>query len=178
MDPAVVDQPALSVLRGDWIDAAEKHAIVRLCEEALADDFGRLFVRRPGSVHVLAHLGEHLVGHACWVPRRLSVGTALDLKAAWIEAVAVRPAQQRRGVGHAVMRRLAGEIRGFDVGALTAAVVPFYERLGWERWRGPTIVDLGDGGQSAHEPLMILRLPHTPRIPPEAPLTVGPRHSS
>lgn len=33
----------------------------------------------------------------------------------------------------------------YDMGALGTALFGFYERLGWERWRGPTYVRRSDG---------------------------------
>jgi aminoglycoside 2'-N-acetyltransferase I len=35
--------------------------------------------------------------------------------------------------------------RDFQLGALSTGVQYYYERLGWERWRGPTYVDSPSG---------------------------------
>ena len=48
----------------------------------------------------------------------------------------------------------------FDVGALSTDRPGFYERLGWERWRGPSFVlDAGERRRTADEDdgLLVLR---------------------
>lgn len=120
----------------------------------------------------LAHAlgGEHVVvrdidgrwrAHAAVVPRVLHIG-ALELTAGYVEAVAVLPEAQASGLGSRVMAE-AGRIVGerYDIGALSTGDPEFYERLGWECWRGPSwVIDSGgvrrrtedeDGG------IMILR---------------------
>ena len=64
----------------------------------------------------------------------------------YVEAVAVATAQQRHGLGTAIMRR-ANEIiqEQFELGALSTGKWAFYARLGWERWSGPTWVRHPDG---------------------------------
>jgi aminoglycoside 2'-N-acetyltransferase I len=44
------------------------------------------------------------------------------------------------------MTEVAGVLhREFDVGVLSTGRYAFYERLGWERWAGPTAVRQTDG---------------------------------
>ena len=90
------------------------------------------------------------------------------------------PARQRTGLGTAVMRVL-GEViaREFELGALSTGEWHFYERLGWERWRGPTWVR-HPHGQLERSPddddsLMILRTPTSPSIDLFAPMTCDAR---
>lgn len=168
----------VGVVRGGELDPAQQADIIRLCEEAVGDDFGRLFRRRPGAVHVVARVAGLLVGHACWVPRRLEPDGSGPLRAAWVEAVATRPSHQGQGVGRALMRRVADEIQDYDLGALTAAVVPFYERLGWEAWRGVATLRT-DGGppRSPGEPVMILRVRGTPPLDLDARLAIEGREA-
>ena len=71
--------------------------------------------------------------------RRLLHG-ASALRAGYVEAVGVHPDARRRGHGAAIMRALERVIRGaYDLGALGATdeAISLYERVGWQRWRGP-----------------------------------------
>lgn len=64
--------------------------------------------------------------------------------------VAIDPAWQGRGVGSAIATQLAQETATYQLRALTTIRVTFYERLGWQRWRGPFTVQGTDG---PHNPL-------------------------
>ena len=73
------------------------------------------------------------------------------------------------------MRRLASSIDDYEVGCLqTDAAVTFYERLGWELWRGPLAGRTEDGLVPTPEQhgVMVLRLPATPRLDLDALLTI------
>jgi len=110
--------------------------------------------------------------HACWVERGLQpIGLPL-LHTAYIEAVATLPEWQRQGYGKLAMARVAGEIVGYDLGALSPAAAAFYERLGWEHWRGPTAIRTDTGLlPTPEEEIMILRLPQTPPLDLDAPIS-------
>jgi len=57
----------------------------------------------------------------------------------------VAEGRRRSGLGTLVMMRIADVIRQhMQMGALSTGHHRFYERLGWERWRGPTYVREGD----------------------------------
>jgi aminoglycoside 2'-N-acetyltransferase I len=118
---------------------------------------------------------EGVVAHASVVPRMLDVG-GRRLRAGYVEAVAVRPALQRRGFGTAVMRALAAEIaRDYELGVLSSGMWPFYERLGWKRWQGPTWVRQGDGRRDRtpddDDGIMFLPTPVTGGLDPASPIT-------
>src|SRR3990172_7192972 len=88
------------------------------------------------STHALVYDGDALTGHAGLIVRQLHTGgRALD--AAYVEYVCAEP--RRSGYGTAAMRALDGEIRrrGFALAALATGSPAFYERLGWQTWRGP-----------------------------------------
>ena len=139
----------------DEIDADERLAVLSSSEldhrtlaglhELWAAAFGGRFTSEDarhafGGVHVVARDGDRVVGHASAVPRTLVVAER-SFRAGYVEAVATLPGQQRHGVGTRVMRRLDEEIRHrFEIGALSTGHGDFYQRLGWERWRGPTYV--------------------------------------
>ena len=157
----------LTVVPVAGLGPADKAAIVRLCSEALAVDCGNLFDLLSASTHVLAHLDGRLVGHACWTTRWLQPAGLPPLRAAWVDAVCVAPSLQNRGIGSEVMRRLADESAGFELGALGTERLSFYEHLGWEPWRGPSEGVLHD----PLDALMILRTATAPPLDTAVPLT-------
>jgi aminoglycoside 2'-N-acetyltransferase I len=57
---------------------------------------------------------------------------------------------------------------GFELGALGTGRFSFYERLGWERWRGPSYVRTPEGERATPDDdgaLMVFRTPATPTDP-------------
>lgn len=112
------------------------------CGPAFAEDDWQ---HALGGWHAVVVRGQLLVSHAAVVPRELHVG-AVAVNAGYVEAVATDPQRQGQGLGtlamlgaHEVLRR------EFDMGTLSTGAHGFYERLGWERWRGPTYVRRPDG---------------------------------
>lgn len=149
-------------------------AVIALCSEVFEMDYAAMMDLPLTRVHVLGYVDGRLVSHALWLERRLRVGGGPWLNAAYIEGVATHPDHRRRGYGSAVMRRVAQEIGGFDLGALSPAVPEWYERLGWERWRGPLRIEK-DGVVEAtsyeDELVMVYRTPRTGALDLAAPLT-------
>ena len=93
-----------------------------------------------GGWHVLVDEGTQIVSHAAVVPRRLEFA-GRTFEAGYVESVATLPARQRCGLGSRVMTEAATILHGeFEVGVLSTGHHRFYERLGWERWRGATYV--------------------------------------
>ncbi len=138
-------RPQLTVLGVADLTPAEKGEIVALCSAAFDEDFGNLFdVLSASSVHLLARVGEELVSHACWSTRWLQPGGLAPLRTAYVDAMATSPARQGRGLGSLVMRRLAEEIRGYEIGGLCPARRAFYERLGWSVAEGELAVPEGE----------------------------------
>ena len=90
-------------------------------------------------------VGDAIVAHGSVVPRTLQVGDRA-FHAGYVEAVAVTPSRQRAGLGTDIMRTLTDLTRReFELGALSTGEWGFYERLGWQRWRGATWVRWSDG---------------------------------
>ena len=93
-----------------------------------------------GGLHVLITEGEKPVAHASVVQRRFWHGER-SWRGGYVEAVAVRPDRQRRGLGSRVM---AGAERVIDLayefGALSSSEVAreWYLGRGWLPWRGET----------------------------------------
>lgn len=119
-----------------------------------------------GGRHFLGLRDGAMVAHASVVTRELRLADRV-LHTGYVEGVAVAGEYRREGHGHSVMAEL-GEFLAprYELGALSAAEHnhSFYERLGWELWRGPTAVMVegevrptpdDDGG------VMILETPST-----------------
>jgi aminoglycoside 2'-N-acetyltransferase I len=153
-----------------------RHEIITLCEAAYREDFSHLFEQLPGSVHVRARDRDGtLVSHAEFVPRWLQTA-GLELRTAYVEAVATASGHQREGLATAVWQRL-GEVVAADpiwqLAALSPSDAAFYERRGWELWRGPLAIR-HDGRLEPSpddEQVMIQRLPRTPPLDTTALLT-------
>lgn len=163
----------LSVVKTANLNSSEKDEIVALCTRAFAEDFSRLFQFVQSCDHVLAHLDERLIGHAVWSTRRLQPAGFGLLRTAYVDAVATDPDFGRRGIGSAVMRKLAEETQDYHLRALSTTVPAFYVRLGWEHWSGPTGARRdGEIIRTPDETVMILRTPNSPSFDLHSLLTV------
>jgi aminoglycoside 2'-N-acetyltransferase I len=127
-------------------------------------------------VHVLAVEDGEEVAHAAVVERTLVAGDR-PLRTGYVEGVATRPDRRRRGLAALVLRE-AGRIiqQRYQLGGLSdgSGVPGFYERLGWERWQGPTLVAAPHGPvRTAADDgsVMVLRTPATGQLDLGAPLT-------
>ncbi len=162
------DSLELRTMRTSDMDKETRESVVGLCIDAhREEDFQNLFTYLPPEgLHVLAYLEEQLVGHAVVTVRWLQAGKGPVLRTAYVDAVATSPTNRRQGIGSAVMQHLASVIDDCDIACLETDRVAFYERLGWEEWRGPL------GGRSAEgfiptpdqSGIMILRLARTPNL--------------
>jgi len=161
------------------LDEVSLAAIRALLDAAFDGDFDDDWAHALGGTHALIEAADGVIAHASVVPRVLDVGTQ-PVRAGYVEAVAVLPALQGRGLGTAVMRAIGTVIAGeFELGALSTGEWHFYERLGWERWRGPTWVRHLHGrverSPDDDDSLMILRTPSSPPIDLFATLTCDAR---
>jgi aminoglycoside 2'-N-acetyltransferase I len=118
--------------------------IRRLLVQAFAGRFSEEdWEHMLGGWHVVVTDGTAAVAHAAVVSRILHVADQ-PLRAGYVEGVGTTPGRQREGLGSLVMARMSALVRGgFEMGALSTRRHHFYERLGWERWRGPTFVRHG-----------------------------------
>lgn len=93
-----------------------------------------------GGWHVIAR-DNGIVAHAALVERILEVG-GRSFRVGYVEGVATEPSKRRQGLGATVMRRIGQLLEEveFQLGVLSTSSHAFYERLGWERWQGPTFV--------------------------------------
>jgi aminoglycoside 2'-N-acetyltransferase I len=159
--------------RADQISPSLQADIHSLCTRAYEEDLTPLFSTFKDATHVLGFLGTLIVSHALWVTRWLQVGTNPVMRTAYIEAAATEKAYRTRGFAATVMNRVAEEIQDFELGALSPFSVAYYERLGWELWRGPLFIRTGEGLMRTPRDgdVMILRLPNTPVLDLYAPLS-------
>ena len=163
--------------RTEGLDEATRAAIIRVCIAAHEnDDFQNLFTYIPsGGLHFLGYEDGVLVGHAVVTTRWLQPAGLPLLRTGYVDAVSTAPDRQGQGVGSAIMRALAATIaEEYEVACLETDREGFYSRLGWEAWRGPL------AGRSADGPIptpdqrgvMVLRLPRTPELDFDGPLTI------
>jgi aminoglycoside 2'-N-acetyltransferase I len=119
-----------------------------------------------GGVHVLVEDGREILSHGSLIERRLEIG-GMPVRSGYVEAVATWPDHQHRGYGTLVMREIGDLIRAdYGVGALSTATPAFYERLGWELWRGPTGVRTPRGVEQTPDDDGGIMILHTPTSPP------------
>ena len=153
--------PELQVLPDEQISSALLAQIRGFVDEAFDGDFSADdWQHTLGGWRVIAFEGADPVAHAAVVPRLLRVATRL-FQAGYVEAVATRPGRQRTGLGSLVMASATRLIpTHFELGALSTPSPSFYQRFGWESWRGPSFVE--DGAQlirtaDEDDGLMVLR---------------------
>lgn len=123
------------------LDDARVAQLRNLCDAAFAGRFDDDdFEHAKGGLHLGVDVEGTPVGHAAIVTRVLYVAER-SFTCGYVEAFAVHPELQRRGVGTRILARVNQEIRaGFEVGALSTSASGFYARGGWRTWEGPTYV--------------------------------------
>ena len=167
----------ITSIKTEDLNADTQAAIIQVCIAAhKEDDFKNLFSYVPsGGWHFLAHHENVLVSHALVTTRWLQPEGYSLLKTAYIDAVATLPEYQGQGYGRALMRTLASDIDyEYVVACLETEKTNFYERLGWEVWRGP-LAGISEEGlipTPEQSVIMILRLSRTPALNLESMLTI------
>jgi aminoglycoside 2'-N-acetyltransferase I len=128
-------------------------------QEAFADDD---WAHALGGQHFVLDLDGAILSHASVVERVLAIG-GRPLRAGYVEAVATDPGAQGKGHGSVVMEAVTEHIRSaFELGALGTGRHAFYERLGWETWRGPAFVRSPEGARRTRDDegyILVLRTP-------------------
>jgi len=160
------------VLATEALSAEDLDEVRALCSEAYQEDFAPLLEKVGPGHHLLGRRKGNLVSHAMWVTRMLEPTSLPPLRTAYVEAVATAPAFQKRGHATELMRRIEREIQDYDLGALSPSDQPFYQRLGWVCWRGPLFIRKGRVLElTPGETVMVLRLPRTPPLDLDEPLS-------
>lgn len=151
------------------LDEATRAAIIQVCIAAHHNpDFQNLFsYLQEGGLHVLAYLNTRLVSHAVITTRWLQHGMQSLMKTAYVDALATADEFQGRRFGSMVMQQVAWLCQDeYDVACLETERVRFFERLGWQEWRGP-LAGRGEHGlvpTPRQTGIMLLRLPRTPPL--------------
>jgi len=163
----------IEIIQGPELTRDKRDNIITLCSHAFEENFEPLYNTFPNPTHLLGYQVERLVSHALWVTRWLQVDNNPVLCTAYVEAVATKKEYRTRGYATAIMNRLAQEIQDYELGALSPFSVAYYERLGWELWRGPLYIrtDTGRVRTPRDGDVMILRTPNTPSLDLYAPLS-------
>ena len=165
------------VVATEYLNESERAAIVAVCIAAHEnEEFGRMFTHfiRSGGRHFLAYRGDELVSHAVVTTRWLQPEGQPEMKTAFVDAVSTLPAAQGQGFSSATMRRLGAEVGDYEIGCLQTDLVGFYERMGWEFWRG-SLAGRGEHGlipTPEQRGVMVLRLPQTPPLDLDMPLSI------
>jgi aminoglycoside 2'-N-acetyltransferase I len=159
------------------LSASTRADIIQLCIAAhQEEDFKNLFTYVPsGGWHFLAYHDERLVSHAMITTRWLQSESQPLLKTGYVDAVSTLPEYQGQGYGSAVMRQLAKDIdRDYVIACLETDKVGFYERLGWQTWRGSLAGRSEQGLVPTPDQcgIMVLRLSQTPILDLESMLTI------
>ena len=185
----------VKVIAAGEISPALLAEVKSLCGRAYAgENLGSLWAAYAADRYVVGFAGDLAVSHAMVVTRWLQAEDGPRLRTAYVELVATLPEFQGRGFATAVMERLGQAIgaAGYDLGGLCPADTGLYQRLGWEYWRGPLFIRPAGavGGRDGMEPepkfgdaaaaspiptpeerVMILRLPNTPPLDLDLPLS-------
>jgi aminoglycoside 2'-N-acetyltransferase I len=169
--------PTIKTLKTEELDADTRNAIIELCISAHQEEsFRNLFIYVPsGGLHFLAYQGGQLVSHAMVTTRWLQPEGQPELRTAYVDAVSTLPSHQGQGHGSAVMRQLASTVDAeYVIACLETDRESFYERLGWETWRGHLAGRSEDGLVPTPEQtgIMILHLSQTPSLDLDSPLTI------
>ncbi|MFF7732353.1 MULTISPECIES: GNAT family N-acetyltransferase [unclassified Streptomyces] len=130
-----------------------------------------------GGLHYLLRYRGELVCHGALVQRYFRQGTR-ELNGVYGESMATIPKLRHRGLGSVVVAMATAEIRlHYDIGVFAASKYAFYERQGWQKWRGPTFVDDGPvtRPKAPDRGAVMFRLPANSTIDPDADLTTDMR---
>ncbi len=147
--------------------------MLSLCDAAYGTATQPYFVSLGPGEHLLGMQSGQLVSHLMWVTRWLQPRGHSPLKTAYVEMVATAPHAQGRGYASALLQHVVYLVGDYDLAALCPATDGLYRRLGWGYWRGP-LSARKDGHMvpTPEERVMILRLPLTPKLDRDAPLSV------
>lgn len=149
-----------------------RHLLVEAFDGDFSDDD---WEHTLGGWHVLVVADDDvMVAHAAVVPRVL-YASGEPWRVGYVEGVATAPGKQRAGSGSLAMAEISVLIRHeFEMGALATGSHEFYERLGWERWQGPTFVRRGSEvvrTADDDDAIMVLRFGPSAAVDVTMPLT-------
>ncbi len=161
--------------RTEDLNESERQEITSVCIAAHNEpSFANLFNWVSDGLHVVAKHAGTIIGHAMVTTRWVQPEGNPIMETAYIDAVSVSPEYHSKGVGTAVMQRIAESIDGYQIACLETSRPSFYEHLGWERWQGPKAGRRGSEliPTPDEQHVMILRLPKTPNLDLNGLLTI------
>ncbi|MBA2529910.1 MAG: GNAT family N-acetyltransferase [Euzebyales bacterium] len=149
--------------------------IRRILDDAFAGEFSDDdWEHTLGGLHVVVMESDTPLAHAAVVARTLEVD-GRPLRTGYVEGVATVANRHGEGLGSLAMSQAMHVLRAeFELGALSTSRHGFYERLGWERWRGPTFVRHGRElvrSEGEDEGVMVLRFGHSLQLDLDAPIS-------
>jgi aminoglycoside 2'-N-acetyltransferase I len=159
---------------------AQAHDLMwRAFDDFSEDDWDHgLGGRHVVAVEQAAGTGPVVVAHASVVERVIEVD-GRPFRTGYVENVATEPERHGAGLGTLVMARIVELVRdGHELGALGTGAHHFYERLGWERWQGPSYVRRAGGLDRSEEEddgIMVLRFGPTAGIDLRSPISCAER---
>ena len=170
--------PRLRTMSSDALTEAEIALIRTILWEAFGDGDDAFaeddWTHVLGGTHFVLDLDGEIVTHAAIVERQLWIRER-PVRTGYIEAVATDPGHQGRGFGSVVMEAVTDHVReSFDLGALGTGRLSFYQRLGWEAWKGPAYVrDPGGLIRTRDDEgyILVLRTPMSPSFEGTEPLS-------
>jgi aminoglycoside 2'-N-acetyltransferase I len=171
-----------SILRLDTAELGAREAELRaMFDEAWADEGGFddvEWVHAIGGTHFVLEADGRVRSHVSVVDRSLEAD-GRPLRTGYVEAVATWRADRRRGYASALMREATAFVdERYELGALGTGLHRFYERCGWETWRGPLAVRTAEGPVPTPKEegyVMIRRTPSSPPLDLGSTLTCDPR---
>ena len=181
----------IQILPAAALDPPLQAAVHNLCARAYpGENLDPLWAAYAADFHAIGWMQDLPVSYAMVVTRWLQAREGPLLRTAYVELAATLPEFQGRGYATALMRRLADVIAAadYDLAALCPADTQLYARLGWEYWRGPLFIRRPPAGwphrdtdtdtaatdellPTPEERVMILRLPPTPPLNLDLPLS-------
>lgn len=169
----------LTVRPKSLLSRTEYNEILDLCAHAYGEDLSLYLAEFEDAVHVMGRAAGTLVTHGLWVTRWLKIEDGPLLRTAYVEAVATAESHRRHGYAAQVMQRIVAELEDFDIAGLAPFSEEYYGRLGWETWCGPLLIRKDDeifptppDEDGDEECLMIYRLPRTPHLDLNSPISV------
>jgi len=161
------------------LSAAELGAVHDLMLVAFSGDFSQEdWEHTIGGHHFLNEIDGSVVTHASVIERTIEVD-GQPFRTGYVEGVGTHPDLRRRGHGSAVVAAATSHIRNnYEFGALGTSSFAFYERLGWERWKGPTYVRANDRLLHTAEEdgfVMVLRFGASAAVDLASPIACDPR---
>jgi aminoglycoside 2'-N-acetyltransferase I len=135
--------PAIHTVHCAFLRPDQHTAVRELLDTAFGGGFSdEDWANTQGGLHTLVYDEDGLVAHGAVIQRQL-LYEGRALRTGYVEGLAVRSAQRRRGYGYLVLDELERIVEGaYDIGALSdgTGIAEYYERRGWLRWQGPTAV--------------------------------------